>query len=71
MLCAPRGLPVATLKKHIDGHILDLKQMAHQWEKDGTKATGECLLGHVAKDDHGLLHYVQQDSCLVPFPGTI
>jgi len=37
MLCAPRGLPVATLKKHIDGHILDLKQMAHQWEKDGTK----------------------------------
>ena len=64
MLCAPRGLPVATLKKHIDGHILDLKQMTHQWEKDGTKAPG-VFMSDVAKDDDHGCYKMRRDSSII------
>lgn len=37
MLCAPRGLPLAELEKHIDGATLDLGRIAASWEKEGKK----------------------------------
>eukprot|EP00913_Durusdinium_trenchii_P034253 g32056.t1 len=35
MLCAPRGLPVTQLEKHINNGSLDLAAMAASWEKEG------------------------------------
>ena len=39
MLCAPRGLPLAELEKHIDGATLDLGRIAASWEKEGKKVS--------------------------------
>lgn len=41
MLCAPRGLPLAELEKHIDGATLDLGRIAASWEKEGKKVSFE------------------------------
>lgn len=62
MLCAPRGLPVTQLEKHINNGSLDLAAMAASWEKEG-KEVKDVLHQDVTLQPSNLDSFIEMTEC--------